>query len=180
MIQRCFNAIIRVFQKEKSAKTIQFTWAQERRIDGYIINDVTLNRQFNHVISTAGWTLDDPTELAPGAKYIYEVVIINPHKKRLGNSQKCDQRCLPSGWFRPQTCSAKGGGGGLCSGLMELNQDSVKPPLYKADNQFLRKCELLFNWLWKGDQLRPVVSKILLSSVNIICFYIYQAWGPGS
>ncbi|XP_075250736.1 uncharacterized protein LOC142342943 [Convolutriloba macropyga] len=57
----------------RSTTTLQFTWAQERRIEEYKISDVTLNRQLSHVIASSGWTLDDSTQLTPGNKYIFVV-----------------------------------------------------------------------------------------------------------
>ncbi|XP_075242374.1 uncharacterized protein LOC142337153 [Convolutriloba macropyga] len=62
---------------ERSTKSIQMKWAQERRIDGYNITDVTLNRQVTHVIAESGWALHDITELNSGRKYTYQVVSIS-------------------------------------------------------------------------------------------------------
>ncbi|XP_075258494.1 uncharacterized protein LOC142350529 [Convolutriloba macropyga] len=63
---------------EGSTTTIQFTWAQERRIEAYSIKDVTNNRHLStHVIATSGWTLHDTTALSPGTKYTFEVTSIS-------------------------------------------------------------------------------------------------------
>ncbi|XP_075258610.1 uncharacterized protein LOC142350604 isoform X2 [Convolutriloba macropyga] len=60
------------FRIEGSTTTVQFTLAQERRIEEYRINDVTHNRQLTHVIATDEWTLNDTTELTPGKRYSFE------------------------------------------------------------------------------------------------------------
>ncbi|XP_075247452.1 uncharacterized protein LOC142340646 [Convolutriloba macropyga] len=62
---------------ERSTSTLQFTWAQERRIEEYLIRDVNLDRQMPHIVSTAGWTFNYSTGLVPGAKYSYEITSLS-------------------------------------------------------------------------------------------------------
>ena len=61
------------FQTVPSTETIQFTWAQERRVEEYIIRDKTSGREVRHVIGTSGWSLHDTFDLRAGEKYIFEV-----------------------------------------------------------------------------------------------------------
>ncbi|XP_075255812.1 uncharacterized protein LOC142348373 isoform X2 [Convolutriloba macropyga] len=65
---------------ERSTTTVQFSWGQERRIEEYKIKDVTLDRIISHFPSSQGWTLNDPTVLTPGMKYIYEVTTVSHGK----------------------------------------------------------------------------------------------------
>ncbi|XP_075258482.1 uncharacterized protein LOC142350517 [Convolutriloba macropyga] len=62
---------------DRSTTTLQFTWAQERRIEKYIIKDTVMNRQWTHVIATDGWVLEDTTALTAGMKYIYEITSVS-------------------------------------------------------------------------------------------------------
>ncbi|XP_075264193.1 uncharacterized protein LOC142356110 [Convolutriloba macropyga] len=66
---------------DRSTTTIQFTWAQERRIEEYKISDVTLNRQLSHVIASSGWILDDNTPLTPGMKYTFKLTSVSHGKE---------------------------------------------------------------------------------------------------
>ncbi|XP_075249405.1 uncharacterized protein LOC142342103 [Convolutriloba macropyga] len=79
---------------DRSTRTIQFTWAQERRIEEYKISDVTLNRQLSHVIASSGWTLDDNTTLTPGMKYTFQVTSVS-HGKESADSMTIEDNPYP-------------------------------------------------------------------------------------